>query len=281
MNRIEKTLATVNLEGFGLEIGPSYNPIIPKSTNARIKTVDHLDRQGLLDKYRHLPTESLNAIEEVDYVWSKGSLLELIGYETKFDFIVASHFIEHTTDFLGFLQDCECLLKENGVLTLVVPDKRFCFDRLKSLTTIGSVISSHQTPRHYHSAGSILDHLAYSVSMNGDQLGWDATVRGQLQLQHPQIGYVRNLLDEGIFELSYIDIHRWIFTPTSFSLLVQDLHELGYIALVENNGFETTNFEFFISLSTDSTKFKYKDRLEMLLKIENEISFQGTAFKNS
>ena len=35
MDRIEKALASVDLTGRGLEIGPSYNPLVTKASGAR------------------------------------------------------------------------------------------------------------------------------------------------------------------------------------------------------------------------------------------------------
>ncbi len=119
-------LALVDLDGRGLEIGPSYNPLVSKASGARVETVDHADRTTLVEKYRSwgLPEAKLAAIEDVDHIWSEGSLAEVVTERCAFDYIVASHVIEHTVDLIGFLQDCSSLLTMSGVLALVVPDKR-------------------------------------------------------------------------------------------------------------------------------------------------------------
>ncbi|MRR15258.1 MAG: class I SAM-dependent methyltransferase [Deltaproteobacteria bacterium] len=272
MNRTEKALSSINMKGVGLEIGPSYNPILPKSSGAKIKTVDHLNREGLLQKYsKHLSADLLARIEEVDYIWSGESLSELIGETNAFDYIIASHFIEHTTDLIGFLQDCDNLLKPNGVLSLIVPDKRFCFDRFKPLSTVGMVLDAYLKKEKIHSPGTVLDHLCYGVVRGDNILGWDAAHDDALKLHHADLGLLKDTMQDFINEPSYRDCHRWIFTPKSFALLVQDLRELNYHHLSEIGGFGTAGFEFFISLSRSPAQFARRDRLTMLMEVEEEM----------
>src|SRR5262245_14098457 len=89
MDRQALALAFVNLDGRGLEIGPSYDPLVPKTSGARIETVDHADRASLVEKYTALglPNEKLAAIEEVDHIWSEGSLVSVFGEGSAFDYI--------------------------------------------------------------------------------------------------------------------------------------------------------------------------------------------------
>jgi SAM-dependent methyltransferase len=272
INRIEKALSYINIKGVGLEIGPSYNPILPKSSGAQVKTIDHLNREGLVQKYKHLSADLLNRIEEVDFICSGESLTELIGEKYRFDYIIASHFVEHTTNLLGFIQDCENLLKPNGVLSLVIPDKRFCFDRFKPLSTVGSVIDAYLKRQNINSPGTMLDHLCYEVVRGDNILGWDSTHTERLTLPHKDLGLVRKEIEVFINKTSYSDCHHWIFTPKSFVLLIRDLRELGYHNLSDIGSFETVGFEFFVSLSKSSTQFIHCDRLAMLLEIEKEMN---------
>ena len=47
-------LPGLNLEGLGLEIGPSYAPLVPKRDGHRVETLDHLDKAALVEKYKGL-----------------------------------------------------------------------------------------------------------------------------------------------------------------------------------------------------------------------------------
>ncbi len=48
MTRIEKLLSCLKMDGKGLEIGPSHNPIAPKKNGFDVQIVDHIDRDGLI-----------------------------------------------------------------------------------------------------------------------------------------------------------------------------------------------------------------------------------------
>ena len=111
LDRRQKALAHLDLEGRGLEIGPSYDPLVPKSSGVRVETVDHADRDVLVEKFRGLgvPEDKIGRIEEVDHVWSEGRLVDVVGEPDAFSYIVASHVVEHTIDLIG-LEDCSALL---------------------------------------------------------------------------------------------------------------------------------------------------------------------------
>ena len=72
MDRARIALSGIDLSGRGLEIGPSYDPLVPKSSGARIETVDHAGRDELVTKYRDwgLDDDRSGRIEPVDYIWT-------------------------------------------------------------------------------------------------------------------------------------------------------------------------------------------------------------------
>ena len=126
----------ISLDGLALEIGPGYNPLLPKSEGFQVETADYTDASGLRAKYAGNPSVDIAQIETVDHVLKGGkTLADCIGKPGAFDVVVASHVIEHTPDMLGFLQSCETLLSPGGVLLLAVPDKRNCFDVLQPLSS--------------------------------------------------------------------------------------------------------------------------------------------------
>lgn len=38
---------------------------------------------------------------------------------------------EHEPDLIRFMNECDAVMEPDGILTLAVPDKRFCFDRFR------------------------------------------------------------------------------------------------------------------------------------------------------
>jgi hypothetical protein len=146
--------------GVGLEIGPSFNPLLPKSAGYRVETLDHATADELRDKYRNDPNVDAARIEEVDFVADGRPIAEVVGKPGYYDYIVASHVIEHAPDMLGFLTGCETLLKQTGTLVLAVPDKRRCFDLLQPLTSTGMILQAHEERRTRHAPSALFDDIA-------------------------------------------------------------------------------------------------------------------------
>lgn len=246
VDRTQIILRDIDRSGLGLEIGPSHNPIAPRSGGFNVEVVDHLDRQGLLAKYAGHPVD-LGRIEEVDHVWQGQPLSELIGATGKYDWIIASHVIEHVPDLAGFLAECALLLRQGGTLSLAVPDKRFCFDNLSPLSSTGDVLQARLEGRRKHPPGLVFDHFASAAALGGD-ITWREGSSGKMTALHTleqAIQLYALAQDSGS---DYIDIHAWRFTPSSFRLLVGDLCRLGVMNLGIHRWVDTVGFEFFVSM---------------------------------
>jgi hypothetical protein len=233
--------------GFGLEIGPSFNPLVPKADGYKVETLDHLSAANLREKYKSAPNADLSKIEEVDYISDGGSILKLIGKIHCYDYIIASHVIEHTTDFLGFICDCEQLLNDRGVLVLAIPDKRFAFDCLRPYSTTGQILQAHLEKRQRHTPGQVFDEVAYNC-LRGGAIAWKSGDNGSLSFFRP-LSDAKTVFEELLQLDIFYDIHAWQFTPASFRLVMNDLFKIGATRLRENSFHETIGHEFFISLS--------------------------------
>lgn len=265
-------LSHVDLAGQGLEIGPSYSPLVPKSFQPSVETVDHATRDELVAKYTSygLGQDLIDRIDEVDYVWAGGQLVDTIGAKEHYDYIVAAHVIEHQVDLIAFLQDCDALLKPGGRLALVVPDKRASFDLFKPLSTVGDVVDAHLRPTTFHTAGGFVDHVAYACLLDG-QIAWGLGQQGKLETQFADLSSVSVEIQQALDQDMYRDIHRWIFTPASFSLLIEDLAELGYHNFDEVGSAPTSGYEFYVTLTKTDEPAPKAPRIERLLKIRDEV----------
>ncbi|MDP9094096.1 MAG: hypothetical protein M3N95_14495 [Actinomycetota bacterium] len=265
-------LKFLDLDGRGLEIGPSYSPLVPKASGARVETVDHADHATLTAKYEAwgVPKEKIGAIEPVDHIWAGGSLVDLIPERESYDYIVASHFLEHTVDAVAFLTDCEALLADGGRLALVLPDKRYCFDRFQPLSTVGDMVDALYGRNSFHTAGTLLDHQAYSCR-RGEYTAWDSARTTDLSLQFPKLEHALEVIGAGLAQDSYHDIHHWKFTPTSFELLMRDLATLNLQHFGPVGSFGTSGFEFFVTLGK-GLPWPEADRLALLERIEDELA---------
>jgi SAM-dependent methyltransferase len=235
--------------GVGLEIGPSYNPLMPKASGARVETVDHATASELREKYREAGVDISN-IEEVDYVLKGQTLLEGVGKPGHYDWIVASHVIEHVPDLVGFLKDCEVLLKPTGVLVLAVPDKRLCFDALQRCTSTGEALQVHLDGRLRPNPGAIFDAIAYDAR-RGSSHAWAKTDYSALRLTG-DLAAAKAAFDAAQRTSDYIDAHLWRFTPSLFRLIISDLAAIGAIRLRERAFAEGVITEFYAALSVDA-----------------------------
>ena len=226
-SRADILLAPIARAARIIEIGPSFNPLAPRSAGWDTRVVDHLGRDGLVAKYRDHPHVDVSRIEAVDDVWTSGALSDAVptALHGRFDALLASHVIEHTPDLLGFLASAETLLGADGIVVLAVPDKRYCFDYFQPLTTTGQVLQAAAEQRSRHTPQLVFDHFAYAVSDGGLGAWWQRPSEG-LRLTHTLAQAI------GLFDLlqrpgEYVDVHAWRFSPSSFELLLLDLAWLG------------------------------------------------------
>jgi glycosyltransferase involved in cell wall biosynthesis len=229
MSRAETLLAPIDRSARIIEIGPSYNPIAPKADGWNTSTLDHTTRASLVEKYRGHPGVDVDRIEEVDFVWTNGSVANAVPSDLHgtFDAFIASHVIEHTTDLVGFLDAAATLLAPSGVVILAIPDKRYCFDYFRPLTTTGEVLHAHTTSRTRHTRRIVFDQMAYVVK-NGGSGSWGQTPMQEIQFYHSleEAGDAFSTTREDP-DSPYVDMHAWQFTPASFELLLLELARLG------------------------------------------------------
>lgn len=267
MSRKEKALKYINRNSHGIEIGPSLNPIASKKEGFKVHIIDHMNREQLLAKYKDHPVD-LNQIEEVDFVWQGESYCDLTGKNKYYDWIIASHLIEHTPDLIGFLINCDSVLKDDGVVFLVVPDKRYCFDRYRPITGVAKIIDSHIQKNKAHTPGTVAEYFLNVVSKGG-RIAWDVNASGEYRFVHSLENALQGM-ESVQSENVYLDVHAWCFVPHSFRLMIHDLFCLGFIPFKEVDFFPTEGCEFYIVLSRNGQGIN-KSRLEMLNIIESEM----------
>jgi O-antigen biosynthesis protein len=259
LSRVEKALFMIDRSGLGLEIGPSHNPLTPKKQGFNVHVLDHAPVEDLREKYK-LHNVVLENIEEVDFVWQGEPLFELIGNVECYDWIIASHVIEHTPDMITFLEECERLLKPGGILSLVIPDKRYCFDYFNPVTWTGELLDAYDQKRKRPSPGKVFEHCAGACYLNG-KFAWSKGTTGLFTIG--DFNDARNAWEKSTKTNEYIDVHNWRFTPASFRLLLSDLQSLGLTKLSVVKEFDTTGCEFFVILSK-TTPDMIPSRLELL-----------------
>lgn len=266
-------LKDIKKSDVGLEIGPSHNPAASKKEGFNCETIDHMSQEELKEKYKNHLID-LEAIEAVDYVWKGGNYSDLTGKIEYYDYIIAAQIIEHTTDFIGFLKDCSLMINENGFISLSVPDKRYCFDHYRPITSIAQVINDYYCHQDFHSPGSCAEYFLNVVNNNGN-IAWgvDDEQVPVYQFVHT-LEYALESIDTVNRQSKYYDIHEYKFTPSSFTLMINDLNALGFLDLVISSPIQNYGHEIFFTLKKQKKKLDidYKQRMYLLENIEFELS---------
>ena len=236
---------TADPAGTILEVGPAHNPILPRRDGFRTRNVDYLDRDGLVEKYRDFKQYSPDDIEDVDYVITAGRAMADV-IPDRFDVVLASHVLEHSISLIDFLNDCASLLAPGGVLSLVIPDHRYTFDRFRERSSIGRVIDASIARPSVHTVGTLTEFSLFRVTHNG-RTSWPAGHSGTYRFVH-DLGVVRENAERARGE-AYIDVHNWVFSPHHLRLLLHDLASLGLVTVREAAFQDTVGHEFFLNLT--------------------------------
>lgn len=129
---------TNRLSGVGIDIGALHRPMVTHP-GMKVTYVDRLTLDEMKAHYPELseyPLKAPDIIDDAQHLW-------LIRKETC-DFVIASHVIEHMSDPIGALKAWFRVLRRGGLLYLVVPDKRYIFDRDRPLTELQHLIEDHE-----------------------------------------------------------------------------------------------------------------------------------------
>jgi SAM-dependent methyltransferase len=249
LGRREKITAGLDLARLsGLEIGPLASPVVRKS-DGDITYIDHVGTEALRAKYSVDIRVDPSLIVDVDVVWKDRDLPTQIKGNGGFDYIMACHVIEHVPDLVHWLSELRSALKPEGVLRLVVPDRRFTFDRLRRETQLSDVIDAWLRCATRPSPLAVLDHGLNYREIDAAVVWRNGLDRGELNpmLVRPEIVQMaREVLEQG----TYRDVHCWVFTPRSLGELFTQLCELGLLGFACEQ-FEDTEygeFEFMLTV---------------------------------
>jgi SAM-dependent methyltransferase len=119
--------------GKGLEIGPGY-----EST-----------KEYKANKIAGFPTISKDMMY-YDIVPHPGlaNCTTVFPSGDSFDFVVASHVLEHTSNPISELDKWLRVIKPNGFLCMIIPNQQATFDKCREITTLDHFLADFFNPRH-------------------------------------------------------------------------------------------------------------------------------------
>lgn len=121
----------------GLELGAGDFQTVDASTG-NCEYADYRTTEELAALFETSP----DALAPVSHVLTRGEPL-ISQIDTRFDYIILCHVLEHIANPIGYLQDLRELLTPAGVVLLALPDKRRTLDRVRPSTTLDVLIERH------------------------------------------------------------------------------------------------------------------------------------------
>jgi hypothetical protein len=151
------------------------------------------------------------------------------------------------------MDDLTRVLRPGGILSLVIPDKRYCFDVNRSLTEISDLVDANLRQLRQPSFRQAYDFYARSIGGMVDPAeawaGTDYSSAVRQDFADPDIAALEACRGMQT-STAFVDVHCHVFTPDSFLRLVEKLARLDLIDYEVAASFPTPrdNFEFYVSL---------------------------------
>ena len=257
----------------GLEIGPLHAPRIRKD-EAQVFYVDHTDAEGLRQKYApdHEMKDRLHEIVEVDFVVGEGQeLVDVVADAAPFDFVMASHLIEHIPDPVSWLRDIAQLLRPGGILSLIVPDKRYTFDVHRRTTEASDLVDAHLRRLRQPSFRQVYDFISHEmVGRFEPDAAWAGTA-DLTDMARPD-GLNRDFAALAVCEAmrhsdEFVDVHCSVFTPDSFLDLFAKLVHLDLVdfEIAHFVPTEVNDMQFWVSLRLLDPSLSRESKVERQL----------------
>ncbi|MBP7189940.1 MAG: methyltransferase domain-containing protein [Rickettsiaceae bacterium] len=246
INRKEFFAMMPNLDKVAaLEIAPYFRPILKGDNVKYFDVFDHDNLVKIAQKDPNIDKKTIKNIPETDYVHPTG---DMSGIKEKFDIIFSSHNIEHQVNLLKHLNQVANLLKDEGQFFIAVPDKRYCFDHYIPETPLSEVLAIYWTDPATHSLQTVLS-MRCETAHNKAVQHWrgDSGYDKYGADKDCYINAHKEFINAGG---SYIDSHKWRFTPESFYRIVEESNKMGLQPLKVRKVFTTAKGkeEFFVIL---------------------------------
>lgn len=231
-----KYLKTLNASSI-LEIGPAGAPIF---RGEKVRYFDVLDKEGIKEWCKLNNISASNMPETIHFYSPKADMSVISG---TYKLIFSAHNIEHQIDLIDHINKTAELLEPDGMFACIAPDKRYCFDHYRHLSTLADVMIQHESPSvpQGHPLSAYIDrHM--SNTHNKSIRHWAG--------DHGIVNFDFKRLLDGIdfyrASTSYIDLHRWTFNSDSFYEIFNTLFRSHIIKLKPIRVYNTplNTFEF-------------------------------------
>jgi hypothetical protein len=208
------------LRGHGVELGPLNRPL-PMPPGVQVSYVDRADQATLQREFPKIA----HHIPRVDILDDAETLATMAPASV--DFLVAAHVIEHMRNPIGALFNWIRVVRDGGLVYLIVPDKRRMFDERRVRTLLEHLVLDYRQPSVERDFEHYLEYAALVHHQAGDAA----------------IAEAHRLRDTGF------SIHFHVFLPEDIVRMVQWVGErIAPLSIVEGPALSPAADEFHILL---------------------------------
>jgi len=291
MDRFAEILKFSSKSAKGIEIAPWFAPIAPKAEGYNVTVLDVLSTEELRTRARadkNIPKESISRIETVDFVGSAVEIAEIVGATNQlgsFDYIVSSHNFEHLPNPIKFLQGCQQVLRQGGILSMAIPDHRGCFDHFRPHTTIADWLEAFHEDRQRPKLSQVFEQRSYACELKdppGRETAFYVHDNAACMLPNEELreAYAAWVESRQAGSTAYIDAHCSVLTINSMRLLIAEARFLGLIDFEVKEVTGPNGCEFFVHLENvqntpmtpEAEAAFYQYRAALFQQVANEIA---------
>ena len=145
-------------KGNGLEIGALCYPYL-FNNDCELKYADIFENTELRNIIENIPLENLydKKLVKIDYILKPPKYsLDAIN-DREFNFVYSSHVLEHTPNPIFALNEQLRVIKPNGIVYGVLPNKKYTYDRLRKVTPAKDLIKKYENQIFDHTVDEALD----------------------------------------------------------------------------------------------------------------------------
>ena len=141
-----------------------------------------------------------------------------------YDFVLSSHILEHCANPIQALSEWRRLLRDNGLLVLVLPDKRFTFDHRRPVTSLEHLIADFDSKMKENDLSHIREILElHDLERDLEAGDFDSFRSRSLR------NYSNRCLHHHVFDIS---LAKNIIEYTGFNILTSEVLHPNHILTV-------------------------------------------------
>jgi SAM-dependent methyltransferase len=150
--------------GEGLDLGPWHMPFPLPYADAKL--VDRYSAQEMKTIFAEFNLVEDGFLPNSDFIIN----FDLDGLKVleseRYDFVIASHLLEHLSQPFLFLQEMVRVTKEGGVIFIALPDRRFTFDLTRPLLPFSHFENEMNLGFVYADDNHVEEYLSHVVKNN-------------------------------------------------------------------------------------------------------------------